>query len=738
MKKLVLTLAILSFKIVIIAQGLGLTFSQTAGTYTTITGGTVLVSGVFDDTNFPVTLPTAFTFKGISYNQITVNTNGWISLGSTAPSNTINTPVSSTASVPGFIAPFGMNLENADAGTPEIRWEQSGNEIIFQWKDVKRTTAAINSEIFSLQLRLNTTNGAMQFVYGSFQNITISTSSPQVGIRAATSSYPDNIYNRVVNTFFSNTWATSVEGTSANGICRITSTIPAFFPIDGQTYTWTPIDCASFSCTANLSPINGSTINSTTANLSWNTVAGAISYNLYFGNSLPLTLQGNYTSTTATITNLIANTAYSWYIAPVGFNCILSGCESAITTFNSGCQVLSCVSNIAPVNGATVSTSAVTLNWSNAGVSTPYDIYLGTTNPPTTLYGTFTGTSKTLLFLNDTYYWYAFPRISCSSPSSCNINTTQFTISNPNTVPNDICAGAIDLLSQTALGSIFFDGHFEFFNPAFCGNGSNRDVWYKFKAIANTASVTVVGVGSPCSFDPGISVYAGNCNALICLGQDDIGNCSTTNIVSLSNLIIGNFYYVRIFTVNSISGNFMMSGSNIGSTVLPLNLISFSGSKQNNDALLQWKTANEINVSRFEVQRSDNGVDFTVIGTVLAGGSEYSFPDVNTFSSRTVAFYRLKSIDVDGRFTFSNIIKLSKQASAAVTVYPNPVSDVLTISRLQQNGTLRIYNTDGKLLQQQTVSAQTMTIDMSKYAKGMYLLQYKTEEEVVNRKIIKQ
>ena len=147
---------------------------------------------------------------------------------------------------------------------------------------------------------------------------------------------------------------------------------------------------------------------------------------------------------------------------------------------------------------------------------------------------------------------------------------------------------------------------------------------------------------------------------------------------------------------------------------MPLNLISFSGSKQNNDAILQWKTANEVNVSRFEVQRSDDGQTYTTLGNVAAGVSLYSFTDANTFSSRTVAFYRLKSIDIDGRFTYSNIIKLNKQANAALTVYPNPVSDVLTINGLKQNGIVFLFNAEGKLLQQQTVTAQTMIIDMSK------------------------
>lgn len=171
---------------------------------------------------------------------------------------------------------------------------------------------------------------------------------------------------------------------------------------------------------------------------------------------------------------------------------------------------------------------------------------------------------------------------------------------------------------------------------------------------------------------------------------------------------------------------------------LPLNLISFTGSKQNNDALLQWKTTNETGVSRFEVQRSNDGQTFTSIGTVSAGGSVYSFTDVNPFSSRMLAFYRLKSIDVDGKFTYSNIIKISKQITTVLTVYPNPVGDVLTISGLKQNGTIFLYSYEGKLLQQQAVSTQTITMDMSRYAKGIYLLQYKTEEDVMNQKILKQ
>ncbi len=235
-------------------------------------------------------------------------------------------------------------------------------------------------------------------------------------------------------------------------------------------------------------------------------------------------------------------------------------------------------------------------------------------------------------------------------------------------------------------------------------------------------------------------IRAGNitlAGTLTVIETGTVPNGTYTIINLTSGTISGSFATTNLpagysLLVNATNVQLVRSGA------LPLNLISFTGSKNNNDVLLQWKTANEIGVSKFEVQRSNDGQAFTTIGTVTAGGSVYSFTDANTFSSRTVAFYRLKSIDADDRFTYSNIIKLSKQASATVTVYPNPVSDVLSICGLKQNGTVLLYNAEGKLLQQQTVTAQTMAIDMSRYAKGIYLLQYKTGDEVVNQKIIKQ
>ncbi len=195
------------------------------------------------------------------------------------------------------------------------------------------------------------------------------------------------------------------------------------------------------------------------------------------------------------------------------------------------------------------------------------------------------------------------------------------------------------------------------------------------------------------------------------------------------------YYYIEDVMVSEITGTGILC-----SGVLPLNILSFTGTIQNNKHLLQWKTANEMNTKHFEIELSFDGRMFDKIGIVNAkgnGNNVYSF--INSINDNTTNyFYRLKIVDNDGRFKYSNTISLGNKPSNSLHIFPNPVKDVLTISGLKQHGTISIFNVEGKLLLQQNVSVQTITMDISSYAKGMYLLQYRNKGEVVNQKIMKQ
>ncbi|GAA4334759.1 hypothetical protein [Flaviaesturariibacter amylovorans] len=116
------------------------------------------------------------------------------------------------------------------------------------------------------------------------------------------------------------------------------------------------------------------------------------------------------------------------------------------------------------------------------------------------------------------------------------------------------------------------------------------------------------------------------------------------------------------------------------STPLPVHLISFSGSKRNNLAVLQWSSANEVDFRGYGVERSLDGRNFGSVGFVgarnEAGTMRYSFNDDLTMISTTRVFYRLKQLDLNGRYTYSNVISLALDQSEARTeaiVLVNPV-----------------------------------------------------------------
>lgn len=210
-------------------------FVQASGTYTPITGGQVLAQTTFDDAVIQVDAPTFF-FNGNYYTSLQVSTNGFMTVGD-APATNNYLPISTVATYQGAISPFGTNLLQATTGTPEIRFQQVGNELVVQWQDVRRSGAG--SERFSFQARLDVTNGVVKFVYSAVTNLNaVTTNQPQVGLRGPNTN-TNQIRNRRVATG-AETWLSSLAGTAATNTMRFTSTAPAKSPAGGETYTFTP------------------------------------------------------------------------------------------------------------------------------------------------------------------------------------------------------------------------------------------------------------------------------------------------------------------------------------------------------------------------------------------------------------------------------------------------------------------------------------------------------------------
>lgn len=105
-----------------------------------------------------------------------------------------------------------------------------------------------------------------------------------------------------------------------------------------------------------------------------------------------------------------------------------------------------------------------------------------------------------------------------------------------------------------------------------------------------------------------------------------------------------------------------------GLTIIPVKLIKFDAVKENNKVKLGWTTASEIQVNRYEIERSGQTTGFTMIASVPSKGNQqggninYTTHDAQVFSSPV--FYRLKIIDNNGQFTYSNIIRVGNQSTA--------------------------------------------------------------------------
>lgn len=206
---------------------------------------------------------------------------------------------------------------------------------------------------------------------------------------------------------------------------------------------------------------------------------------------------------------------------------------------------------------------------------------------------------------------------------------------------------------------------------------------------------------------------------------------------------------VRVYAWITGSGNRYFTSQNVvidGATSdvsLPLLLTRFSAALQNGYGSLAWQTSNEINMSSFEVERSNDGRNFNNIGSVPASNktaNHYSFSDKAKIDG--TVYYRLKMMSKDGRFTYSNTVVLNSKMKDQLSVYPNPAYGSITLFHgpVLNNATASIVGIDGrKLANVQLIPGTTHTlIDIQLLSKGVYMLQYMNGNHMQSIKFIKQ
>ncbi len=180
---------------------------------------------------------------------------------------------------------------------------------------------------------------------------------------------------------------------------------------------------------------------------------------------------------------------------------------------------------------------------------------------------------------------------------------------------------------------------------------------------------------------------------------------------------------INLYTLTFIQS----SGSSGNSGALPVVWADFSANLVSAQVKLLWSTASEQNNSGFSIEYSQDALNWESLGFVEGNGTATELNTYTFVHDRPhwgFNYYRLKQIDYNGDFEYSEIREVIQQgetSSTAFQVYPNPTVDLIQISPLV--GRLFLRDLTGKILQERQVQGSWSQLDLSSYPSGVYLLQ---------------
>ena len=290
----------------------------------------------------------------------------------------------------------------------------------------------------------------------------------------------------------------------------------------------------------------------------------------------------------------------------------------------------------------------------------------------------------------------------------------------------------------------------------------SASVRFYFLDTETEALINATGCGTcykpTMAYEIGVSKYSDP--------DDNFENGNTADNVQGTWLFINSAKVVKVpfdkgyyaeFKVKDFSEFWLNNGGGGNNQPLPVQLINFSAKKINTkDVMIEWSTASENNVNRFEIEmaRGNTGYQqhqFVKLGEVRSQGNAsqeqwYNFTDLEV-GKIAVRYYRLKIIDNDGKFTYSIIRPVVFNEEIKWQVFPNPSSGIFNLSLQAEEGRLvhvNVYDLIGKIVMQQQLLSdgfvQKIHVDLREpqYASGLYLLEAIIDEKKQSFRLIKQ
>jgi hypothetical protein len=315
------------------------------------------------------------------------------------------------------------------------------------------------------------------------------------------------------------------------------------------------------------------------------------------------------------------------------------------------------------------------------------------------------------------------------------------------------------------------------FNGCNWNQANNNSAWYYFFASSTSAYITVSGlkaISSSGSSDMQMVVMNGSSGCLplnSALWTVPTGGCSDDETINNSiyrssngggTVTAGNVYSNGItanaeFNLTGLTPGqrYLLMIDGFGGTpssyyieipsggqncilggILPVRFSSFNANLKSRQTHLLWQTSYEENNRYYQAERSADGINWGAIYTVEGAGVRSNnirnYATIDKQPLNGVNYYRIRQVNTDGSFSFSDVRTVNNGIGNAISIYPNPGKGIFTVSGLSkgQSHQLRVLDITGKLIQSANTSADMYRFNMTDAAHGVYFIQVDGKEHL--------
>lgn len=445
---------------------------------------------------------------------------------------------------------------------------------------------------------------------------------------------------------------------------------------------------------------------------------------------------GSTATVSVNLTGLTPGTTYKFRVrlfdiddVPFVSGSYLTFTTSAVTapTVTIGAAFTSITSNSAnnTTNNATSDGgSPITDKGMVYGTSTNPDLSNSVFSTGTSGTGTY-NSSLTGLNAGTTYYARAY----ATNAVGTSYSTSEYSFTTLASQPNT--QATINSITSASYGSLTINYT--------AGSGSSRLIYIRetnqvtnnpSNGVSNYSANTVFGAGSD----------LGNGTYVVFNGGGAKGSLTVTGLDSTKD------YYVRVaeYSGSGTTTNYNLLDNQLGTdgTTFPVVLVSFTGKNTAEGINLNWSTASEFNNNYFILEKSMDGSEFNQIGKVEGAGNSnlmthYEFNDNNL--AEKYAYYRLRQVDFDGRFTLSKTIMVNKNESdfeiSRIVTYSKSASMFIS-NKSKEDGIIEVMDASGKLIfvSHQVNHNQEVIVPLT--TKGLYFVRVIVGTETLSQKFV--